>query len=125
MLIKNAIVLVEEIDAQKSEEGLAQSDAIVTASISRLRPVLLAATTTILGMAPLLTDAFFASMAVAIMAGLGFASILTLIGIPALYHTYLGRERRAEKRARKAAADAADAGTPAPADNMPLKVAAE
>ena len=100
MLIKNAIVLVEEIDAQKNEEGLAQSEAIVTASVSRLRPVVLAAATTILGMVPLLTDAFFASMAVSIMAGLGFASILTLIGVPALYHTYLRKERREEGRRR-------------------------
>ncbi len=103
MLIKNAIVLVEEIDAQKEEEGLPQSEAIVTASVSRLRPVVLAAATTILGMVPLLTDAFFASMAVTIMAGLGFASILTLIGVPVLYHTYLRKERRAE-RDRKAEA---------------------
>ncbi|MEM7722169.1 MAG: efflux RND transporter permease subunit [Pseudomonadota bacterium] len=103
MLIKNAIVLVEEIDAQKSEEGLPQSEAIVAASVSRLRPVVLAAATTILGMVPLLSDAFFASMAVAIMAGLGFASILTLIGVPALYHTYLRRERRAEKLANEKA----------------------
>ncbi|MEM1377827.1 MAG: efflux RND transporter permease subunit, partial [Pseudomonadota bacterium] len=95
MLIKNAIVLVEEIDAQKEE--LPQSEAIVAASISRLRPVTLAAVTTILGMAPLLSDAFFASMAVTIMAGLGFASILTLIGVPAIYQTYLRRERKAEK----------------------------
>ncbi|MEL7213402.1 MAG: efflux RND transporter permease subunit [Pseudomonadota bacterium] len=100
MLIKNAIVLVEEIDAQKDEEGLPQSEAIVTASVSRLRPVVLAAATTILGMVPLLSDAFFASMAVAIMAGLGFASVLTLIGVPALYHTYLRKERREEKRER-------------------------
>ncbi|MEM7497983.1 MAG: efflux RND transporter permease subunit [Pseudomonadota bacterium] len=96
MLIKNAIVLVEEIDAKKAE-GLAQSEAIVQASASRMRPVLLAAATTILGMAPLLTDTFFAAMAVTIMAGLGFASILTLVGVPALYHTYLHAERRAEE----------------------------
>ncbi|GFE63777.1 efflux RND transporter permease subunit [Litoreibacter roseus] len=97
MLIKNAIVLVEEIDSQKEEDGLPQSKAIVSASISRLRPVILAAATTILGMVPLLTDAFFASMAVTIMAGLGFASILTLLGVPVLYHTYLRKERLAEK----------------------------
>ncbi|MEM9780099.1 MAG: efflux RND transporter permease subunit, partial [Pseudomonadota bacterium] len=102
MLIKNAIVLVEEIDTQKSEEGLSQSDAIVAASVSRLRPVVLAAATTILGMVPLLADSFFASMAVSIMAGLGFASVLTLIGVPALYHTYLRKERRAERATKKA-----------------------
>ena len=102
MLIKNAIVLVEEIDAQKLEGGLAQSQAIVTASVSRLRPVVLAAGTTILGLAPLLFDVFFASMAVTIMAGLGFATVLTLIGVPVLYHTYLGKERRAERSAARA-----------------------
>jgi multidrug efflux pump subunit AcrB len=96
MLIKNAIVLVEEIDAQK-EGGLPQSEAIVVASVSRLRPVILAAATTILGMVPLLSDAFFAAMAVTIMGGLSFASILTLIGVPALYHTYLRKERLEEK----------------------------
>lgn len=103
MLIKNAIVLVEEIDLQKSEQGLPQSEAIVAASVSRLRPVMLAAVTTILGLSPLVFDVFFASMAVTIMAGLGFASILTLIGVPALYHTYLRKERVAENRAKKKA----------------------
>ncbi len=135
MLIKNAIVLVEEIDAQKDEEGLPQSEAIITASVSRLRPVVLAAATTILGMVPLLSDAFFASMAVAIMAGLGFASILTLIGVPALYHTYLRRERREEKAAKRAKDGSNNRGwflrlitsnRPAgPADKRMRKVAAE
>lgn len=101
MLIKNAIVLVEEIDAQKAT-GLPQDKAIITASVSRLRPVVLAAGTTILGMLPLLADGFFAAMAVTIMGGLGFASILTLIGVPVLYHTYLRKERRADKRAELA-----------------------
>jgi multidrug efflux pump subunit AcrB len=103
MLIKNAIVLVEEIDAQKAD-GLAQDKAIIAASVSRLRPVVLAAGTTILGMLPLLADGFFAAMAVTIMGGLGFASILTLIGVPVLYHTYLRKERRADERAAQAAA---------------------
>jgi multidrug efflux pump subunit AcrB len=107
MLIKNAIVLVEEIDRQKDELGLPQSEAIVTASVSRLSPVVLAAATTILGMAPLLFDVFFASMAVTIMAGLGFATVLTLIGVPVFYHTYLRAERRAEKAQRVSAEPAA------------------
>lgn len=95
MLIKNAIVLVEQIDLDKAD-GMTQHDAIVSASMSRLRPILLAAITTILGMVPLLLDSFFAAMAITIMGGLGFASILTLIGVPVLYHTYLRKERRAE-----------------------------
>ncbi|MDN3653258.1 efflux RND transporter permease subunit [Thalassotalea ponticola] len=84
MLIKNAIVLLEEIDLQR-QEGKAEKLAIVDASISRLRPVSLAAITTILGMAPLLSDPFFADMSVTIMGGLAFATILTLIAVPVLY----------------------------------------
>ena len=84
MLIKNAIVLIEEIDLQ-IEEGLAIRQAIVDATISRVRPVSLAAVTTILGMAPLLFDAFLADMAVTIMGGLAFATVLTLIAVPVLY----------------------------------------
>ncbi|MCH8466923.1 MAG: efflux RND transporter permease subunit, partial [Roseinatronobacter sp.] len=98
MLIKNAIVLVEEIDAQKEEMGLPQAQAIITASVSRLRPVMLAAGTTILGMVPLIFDPFFASMAVTIMAGLGFATVLTMIGVPVFYHSYLRAEREADAR---------------------------
>ncbi|ALO46186.1 efflux RND transporter permease subunit [Pseudohongiella spirulinae] len=84
MLMKNAIVLVDEIDEQL-REGKAGAPAIIDASVSRLRPVFLAAATTILGMIPLLGDAFFASMAVTIMGGLAFASVLTLVAVPVLY----------------------------------------
>jgi len=84
MLIKNGIVLVEEIDLTRAT-GVPLKRAVVEASTSRLRPVVLAAATTILGMIPLLWDAFFASMAVTIMGGLGFASVLTLVAAPVLY----------------------------------------
>ena len=84
MLLKNGIVLVEEIDAQR-RSGLERMDAIVSASKSRLHPVTLAAVTTILGMVPLLGDAFFSSMAVTIMGGLAFATFLTLIAAPVFY----------------------------------------
>ncbi len=87
MLIKNGIVLVEEIDLVKAQGGPLR-EAIVAASTSRLRPVLLAASTTILGMVPLLGDAFFVSMAVTIMGGLAFASILTLVAAPVLYDVF-------------------------------------
>jgi multidrug efflux pump subunit AcrB len=95
MLIKNGIVLVEEIDLVKAEGGPLR-DAIISASTSRLRPVLLAASTTILGMVPLLGDAFFMSMAVTIMGGLAFASILTLVAAPVLYDIFFNlRPKRA------------------------------
>ena len=89
MLIKNAIVLIEEIDLQ-IEEGRAKRIAIITASTSRLRPVALAAITTILGMAPLLSDPFFADMSVTIMGGLAFATILTLVAVPVMYSMFFG-----------------------------------
>ncbi|MEO1703943.1 MAG: efflux RND transporter permease subunit [Pseudomonadota bacterium] len=89
MLIKNGIVLVEEIDLTRAAApAKPMIDAITEASVSRLRPVLLAAATTILGMIPLLSDAFFASMAVTIMGGLAFASLLTLIAAPVFYFLF-------------------------------------
>lgn len=96
MLIKNAIVLIEEIDLQIAE-GKHPNIAIITASTSRLRPVALAAITTILGMAPLLTDAFFADMSVTIMGGLSFATILTLIAVPVLYSIFYRISYRSPK----------------------------
>ncbi len=89
MLIKNAIVLVEEIDLQLDERA-DRFTAVVHASVSRLRPVMLAAATTILGMLPLLTDPFFASMAVTISGGLAFATVLTLIAVPVFYSLLYG-----------------------------------
>lgn len=71
--------------------------AIIEASTSRLRPVVLAAVTTILGMAPLLWDPFFASMSVTIMGGLAFATILTLIAAPVLYYVLFSKERKMEE----------------------------
>ena len=62
--------------------------AILDSGVSRLRPVTMAASTTILGMIPLLQDVFFVNMSVTIMAGLGFASILTLIVVPTLYAVF-------------------------------------
>jgi multidrug efflux pump subunit AcrB len=84
MLIKNAIVLIDQIGIE-CEAGKPVYQAIVDSGISRMIPVMMAAMTTILGMAPLLQDAFFISMAVTIMFGLGFATILTLIVVPVFY----------------------------------------
>jgi multidrug efflux pump subunit AcrB len=84
LLIKNAIVLIEEID-QQIETGKPRYEAILDSAVSRMRPVMLAAATTILGLIPLLSDVFFVNMSVTIMAGLGFASVLTLIVVPTLY----------------------------------------
>ena len=84
MLIKNAIVLIDEINNQ-IDSGKESFTAIVDSGISRVRPVSMAALTTVMGMVPLLTDAFFAAMAVTIMFGLAFATVLTLVVVPVLY----------------------------------------
>ncbi|PID59737.1 MAG: MFS transporter [Gammaproteobacteria bacterium] len=96
MLIKNGIVLVEEIDLVRRHVPKLD-DAIVKASVSRIRPVFLASATTILGMTPLLFDAFFASMAVTIMAGLAFASLLTLVAAPVFYYLMFPGARKASR----------------------------
>ncbi|MCG7900546.1 MAG: efflux RND transporter permease subunit [Candidatus Thiodiazotropha weberae] len=84
LLIKNAIVLIDEID-QQIANGKAGYEAILDSTVSRLRPVVLAAATTILGLIPLLQDVFFVNMSLTIMAGLGFATLLTLLFVPTLY----------------------------------------
>lgn len=92
MLIRNGIVLVEEIEQQKQEKG--QQEAIIYAATSRLRPILLTAFTTVLGLAPLLLDVFFQSMAVVIMFGLGFATILTLLVLPVIYACFHNKDAK-------------------------------
>ena len=90
MLIKNCIVLVDEIDKRFEESDFSLAT-MTEASISRLRPVILAAGTTIAGMSPLLADAFFKEMAVCIMSGLAFATLLTLLAVPVFYRIALGK----------------------------------
>ena len=93
MLIKNCIVLVDEID-KRLAEGDMTTYTMMMASISRLRPVMLASLTTIFGMSPLLTDDFFREMAVCIMSGLLFATLLTLVAVPVFYRIALTRQVR-------------------------------
>jgi multidrug efflux pump subunit AcrB len=84
MLVKNSIVLVDEADSE-IRGGKPGLQAVIDAALSRARPVFLGALTTILGVAPLLADPFFKSMAVTIMFGLAFATLLTLVVVPLLY----------------------------------------
>lgn len=84
MLIKNAIVLIDQINIELSE-GKEPLHAVVDASVSRMRPVCMAAITTVLGMMPLVIDPFFQGMAVTVMGGLSFATGLTLILVPVFY----------------------------------------
>jgi multidrug efflux pump subunit AcrB len=84
MQIKNAIVLIDEINARLAA-GDSQIDAVLSAGVTRLRPLGLSAGTTVLGMLPLIADPFYAAMAVTIMCGLAFATLLTLVVIPVNY----------------------------------------
>jgi multidrug efflux pump subunit AcrB len=77
-------VLLDQVDIEKAA-GKNDYDAIMDAAVCRLRPVLLAAGTTVLGVIPLLKDVFWISLAVTIMAGLAFGTILTMILLPVLY----------------------------------------
>lgn len=85
MIIKNVIVLIDEINVLHRKEEMVLQKAIVEATVSRTRPVLMAATTTIAGMIPLLFDVAFGGMAATIIFGLTFATMLTLFVTPALY----------------------------------------
>ena len=87
MIIKNVIVLLDEVNIQL-RTGVKPYTAIIESTVSRVRPVLMAAVTTILGMVPLLFDVVFAGMAAAIVFGLTFATLLTLFITPALYAVF-------------------------------------
>jgi multidrug efflux pump subunit AcrB len=86
MMIKNAVVLLDQVNIELAE-GKTPYEAIVHSGLSRLRPVGLAAATTVLGVIPLLQDVFWVGMGVTIMAGLSFGTILTMVLVPVLYAT--------------------------------------
>jgi multidrug efflux pump subunit AcrB len=86
MMIKNAIVLLDQIGADIAD-GKSRYQAVIDSAVSRLRPVVLAAATTVLGVVPLLQDLFWVSMSVTIMAGLTFGTVLTMVLVPVLYAT--------------------------------------
>ena len=92
MQIKNAIVLMDEINAQLAA-GVKPFEAVVMSGVTRLRPVINTALTTILGMIPLVVDPFYSAMAVTIMCGLGFSTIVTMVVVPVNY-AILHRVRR-------------------------------
>ncbi|MDE5750927.1 MAG: efflux RND transporter permease subunit, partial [Duncaniella sp.] len=88
MMMKNVIVLLDEIKRQETEEGRHPYHAVIEATVSRVRPVLMASITTIVGMIPLLGDPMYGSLAIAIMAGLAAGTLITLILIPLFYTAF-------------------------------------
>jgi multidrug efflux pump subunit AcrB len=86
MMIKNAIVLLDQVNIYISE-GMGRYEAIIESAVSRLRPVGLAAATTVLGVVPLIQDPFWIGLAITVMSGLTFGTLLTMILVPVLYAT--------------------------------------
>lgn len=99
MMIKNSIVLLDEINLNLSE-GLSEYEAVFNAAVSRIRPVILAALTTVLGVIPLLQDAFWKSMAMTIMAGLTVGTAVTMLIVPVIY-CLVNRVKNPENREEK------------------------
>lgn len=88
MMTKNGIVLIDEINRLYKVEHRSAYDSVVSATLSRVRPVIMASLTTIVGMVPLLGDPMYGSMAVCIMAGLTMGTIITLILLPIMYSLF-------------------------------------
>jgi multidrug efflux pump len=86
MIARNAVILIEQIETERAEREQAW-DAVVEATLSRFRPIMLTAISTVLGFIPIAFDVFWGPMAFAIMGGLFVATLLTLIVLPALYVT--------------------------------------
>lgn len=87
MIIKNSLVLIDQIDLEL-REGKEPYKAILDSSVSRLRPVTMAAGTTILGMLPLISDTLYGSLAATVMSGLFVATFLTLLIVPVMYSIF-------------------------------------
>ncbi|MCM1309574.1 MAG: efflux RND transporter permease subunit [Bacteroides sp.] len=88
MMVKNAIVLVDEINRLQTDEQVEAFEAVVRATLSRVRPVMLASFTTILGMIPLIGDAMYGSLAITVIGGLAVGTIITLLLLPLLYSIF-------------------------------------
>ena len=104
IVVKNAIVMVDYINLMR-ERGLKLNDAIIVSGKSRLRPVLMTSLTTILGMLPLALSKgsgseIWSPMGIAVIGGLVFSTMVTLLLIPVVYHMMLRRSDQKEKQAK-------------------------
>jgi multidrug efflux pump subunit AcrB len=84
MIARNAVILIEQIETERTQ-GRSTWDAVVEGSVSRFRPIMLTAISTVLGFIPIAPTVFWGPMAFAIMGGLFIATLLTLLVLPALY----------------------------------------
>ncbi len=95
MIARNAVILIEQIEAER-QAGTADWEAVIAAASSRMRPILLSAAATVLGMIPIAFTVFWGPMAFAVMGGFAVATVLTLLFLPALYVAWF-RIRAAER----------------------------
>ncbi len=91
MIMRNSVILVDQIDKDQAK-GIPLKEAIIEASVRRLRPIFLTAAASVLAMVPLSLSTFWGPMAIAIMGGLLVATVLTLLFLPALYATWFKAE---------------------------------
>jgi len=104
MLIKNAVILIGQIESERAQ-GKDVVQAAIDASSLRFRPIMLTAVSTVLGMIPIAPTVFWGPMAFAIMGGLLVATILTLVFLPTAYATWFGRGKPSSAEAAPASAD--------------------
>ena len=93
MMVKNTIVLIDEINRLYKVEKRSAYESVITATVSRVRPVVMASATTILGMMPLLGDPMYGSMSICIMSGLAMGTLITLVLLPILYSAFFHVKR--------------------------------
>src|SRR5262249_5368776 len=84
MIARNAVILIDQIESERAQ-GRVAWEAVIEAALSRFRPIMLTAISTVLGMIPIAPTIFWGPMAFAIMGGLLVATVLTLLFLPALY----------------------------------------
>ncbi len=112
MIAKNAVILIEQIEGER-QTGREVREAVIEASSSRFRPIMLTASSTVLGLIPIAPTVFWGAMAFAIMGGLLVASMLTLVFLPTLYVTWF------ERGTPSPAGASTTTGRPAPAPDLP------
>ena len=98
MIARNAVILIEQIETERAQ-GRDIWDAVVEATLSRFRPIMLTAISTVLGLIPIAPTVFWGPMAFAIMGGLFVATMLTLLVLPVFYITLYRAKRPAETAA--------------------------
>ena len=101
MIAKNAMILLVQIETDRAA-GMNVLDAVVAAATSRMRPLMLTAISTVLGLIPIAPTVFWGPMAFAIMGGLLVATLLTLVFLPVVYVTVFGKEKPPQPAAEPA-----------------------